>query len=76
MVLDSVGVSFTVKFTSILCSNAYIVSYPIYDQTYDVSLGTKHEITVLDWGKSDLNCPDITYTIIDRDTGAALDGIF
>ncbi len=74
--MDSVGVTFTVKFTSILCSNAYIVFYPIYDQTYDVSLGKKIVITELNWEKSDLNCPDITYKIIDSSTGAALDGIF
>ena len=44
-VVDTVGTSFTIKFTSILCSNAYLVYYPIYDVTYDVSLGTKYLIT-------------------------------
>lgn len=69
-IVDTVGTSFTIKFTSILCSNAYLVYYPIYDVTYDVSLGTKYLITQLNWEKSDQNCPDITYTIIDIDTGA------
>ena len=44
-IFDTVGTSFTIKFTSILCSNAYLVYYPIYDVTYDVSLGTKYLIT-------------------------------
>lgn len=30
-VIDTVGMTMTVKFTSILCSNAYLIYYPIYD---------------------------------------------
>jgi hypothetical protein len=30
-VIDTVGMSLTVKFTSILCSNAYLIYYPIFD---------------------------------------------
>ena len=30
-VVDSVGMSLTVRFTSILCNNAYLIYYPIYD---------------------------------------------
>ena len=30
----------------------------------------------MNWEKSDLDCPDITYNIIEIDTGASLDGIF
>ena len=68
--------SLTVKFTSLLCSNAYIVTYPIYDMKYDVSIGSKVLITQLNWEKSDLDCPDIKYKLIDKDTGGNLDSIF
>ena len=41
-----------------------------------MSLDTRIVLTQLNWEKSDLNCPDITYTIIDSDTGVSLDRIF
>jgi hypothetical protein len=74
--VDSVGITIFVKFTSILCDNAYLIDSPIPDQTYDISTGSKLIISNLDWGKSDIDCPNITYSLIDLDTGGALDSIF
>jgi hypothetical protein len=71
--VDSVGITILVNFTSILCENAYLIDSPIPDQTYDISTGSKLIISNLDWGKSDIDCPNITYSLIDLDTGGILD---
>ena len=39
-VVDPVGTTLSIHFTSDKCQNAYISSYPINSCTYDVSLGS------------------------------------
>jgi hypothetical protein len=58
-VADSIGMLLTIKFTSDLCQNAFIISYPIESLTYDISSGAPYQFNKLEWEKSDPDCPDI-----------------
>lgn len=53
-VIDTIGMLLTIKFTSDICTNAYVVPYPIDTNNYDISFNEVHIITYLAWEKSDL----------------------